>query len=170
MKIIYKIGDLANAQENVIAHGCNAQGKMGAGVALAIKNKFPEAFETYRNSYENYVGVAQKGIAEFRLGNIIYAVSKQRIIANCITQQYYGFDSETHGKYASYDAIDSCMQKLNKYCQSRDLSVAISLIGCGHGGCAWPVVSSIIETNFPKIQPVVYVFNQKEYDSLFPKT
>ena len=39
MKIIYKQGDLLEAEEVVIVHGCNAQGVVGSGVALAIRNK-----------------------------------------------------------------------------------------------------------------------------------
>jgi O-acetyl-ADP-ribose deacetylase (regulator of RNase III) len=30
---------------DVIVHGCNCQCAMGAGIALSIKNQFPEAYE-----------------------------------------------------------------------------------------------------------------------------
>ena len=33
MNIIYKQGDLLECSEQVIVHGCNAQGVMGSGVA-----------------------------------------------------------------------------------------------------------------------------------------
>ncbi len=35
--ITYKQGDLMKASETYIAHGCNAQGVMGSGVAKAIR-------------------------------------------------------------------------------------------------------------------------------------
>ncbi|WP_343683631.1 hypothetical protein [Asticcacaulis sp.] len=50
--IIYEQGDLLKAPERVICHGCNAQGKMGAGIATAIKKIYPEAFSLYRATYE----------------------------------------------------------------------------------------------------------------------
>ena len=36
--IQYKKGDLLSVTKGIIAHGCNAQGVMGSGVALQIKN------------------------------------------------------------------------------------------------------------------------------------
>ena len=39
MKFEYKTGDLLAVPSGHIVHGCNAQGAMGAGVALAIRNK-----------------------------------------------------------------------------------------------------------------------------------
>jgi hypothetical protein len=47
MKIIYKQGDLLDCIEKVIVHGCNAQGVMGSGVALAIRKKYPDAARAY---------------------------------------------------------------------------------------------------------------------------
>ena len=38
----YKIEDITKATEQVIAHGCNCQGRMGAGVAKAIARKWPK--------------------------------------------------------------------------------------------------------------------------------
>ena len=46
--IEYKNGDLLNVTEGIILHGCNGQGVMGAGVAKAIKMKYPEAFTAYK--------------------------------------------------------------------------------------------------------------------------
>ena len=52
MDILYKQGDLTQAEEYIIAHGCNAQGKMGSGVAKAIRREFPQAYSYYRSAYE----------------------------------------------------------------------------------------------------------------------
>ena len=48
---------------DVIVHGCNCQCVMGAGIALSIKNAFPEAFAadlaTANNGIPNTVGVCR---------------------------------------------------------------------------------------------------------------
>ena len=47
MKIIYKKGNLLDAQTDVIAHQVNCQGVMGSGVAKQIKEKWPDVFKQY---------------------------------------------------------------------------------------------------------------------------
>lgn len=54
----YKVGDVTNPEQTegfttVIVHCCNDIGVMGGGVALALRNKWPIMFETYREWYEN---------------------------------------------------------------------------------------------------------------------
>ena len=43
----YRMGDLVKDAHNydVIVHGCNCFNTMGAGIALAVKRKYPEAYE-----------------------------------------------------------------------------------------------------------------------------
>jgi len=52
------IGNIFDAPENsVIVHACNCQGEWGAGMALAVKTRYPGAFEVYReycNELKNY--------------------------------------------------------------------------------------------------------------------
>ena len=47
MKIEYVVGDFIDGSEDTILHGCNAQGVMGRGAALAIKTRLPWAFAEY---------------------------------------------------------------------------------------------------------------------------
>lgn len=47
MPIIAKRGNLLNTSMQTICCTVNTVGAMGAGIALAIKNKFPEVFEIY---------------------------------------------------------------------------------------------------------------------------
>ena len=55
MQIEYRTGDLLEAAEPVIVHGCNAQGSMGAGVARAIRDRYPAAYAAYRAAHEAYL-------------------------------------------------------------------------------------------------------------------
>lgn len=58
--IKYKKGNLLDCYRaneiNVIAHVANCQGVFGSGLALAIKNDFPEAYEAYKWQ-EKHVGL-----------------------------------------------------------------------------------------------------------------
>ncbi len=156
MKIQYKIGDITQAEEEIIAHGCNCQGVMGSGVALAIRNAFPQAYKEYKSSYD------QKS-NQFKLGNTIIVYCNNKIIANCLTQTFYGRDGS---KYVSYDAIQSCMNQLYNMAKIKNLKVALPLIGARLGGGDWNVISAIIESEFKDITPIVYVFNKEEMSKI----
>lgn len=145
MKIIYKHGNIVDAVEPFILHGCNAQGVINSGVAKAIRTKWPEAYEEYRNTYIN--------IGFLTLGKIIgVRCSDGKYVLNAITQKYYGKDRK---QYASYDAIMEVIASLNFCCNNA--SVAMPQIGCGLGGLEWELVEKIIEEGSTNFQPVVYI-------------
>ncbi|KAI0409733.1 hypothetical protein F4802DRAFT_545290 [Xylaria palmicola] len=53
------VGDIFAAPDHtVLTHACNTQGKWGAGIAVAFKNAYPNAFETYR---KHCLGPVQTG-------------------------------------------------------------------------------------------------------------
>ena len=138
-------GDLLTAK-GLILHGVNCQGVMGSGVALAIKNKWPEVFEAYVH-YVRRCGGPEN--ADSYIGRVQFVGTKDEdvVVANCFTQDRYGRDGK---KYASYDAVDSCMQRVCEYIvRFPDGTINFPLIGCGLGGLHWPVVREIIEHRIP---------------------
>jgi ADP-ribose 1''-phosphate phosphatase len=49
MPVTYITGDLFLAPPNsILIHACNTLGSWGAGIALAFRSKFPDAFEIYK--------------------------------------------------------------------------------------------------------------------------
>lgn len=145
MKPTYVKGDLFKSVETLIAHGCNAQGVMGAGVARVIKEKYPSAYESY---------VAHKKKFGLEMGRVIFAKSEDRVIANCITQKKFGSDGK---KYVDYDAIREAMVQVNAYCRVKKLnSFAMPKIGAGLGGGDWSVIEKIIDETCNDTQAVVY--------------
>lgn len=133
--IQYIKGDLLSSNERYIAHGCNAQGVMGAGIALAIKKKYPYAWKEYREKYADFV----HGLS---LGDVLPAEGKagDPVIFNCVTQEYYG--RAPNMRYVSYDAIDKCFRSIS-YTHS-GITLGIPKIGCSLGGGSWPVVEAIL--------------------------
>lgn len=152
MKIIYREGDLTKAPQGFICHGCNAQGKMGSGVAKAIREAFPYAYAAYREAYET------KGLA---VGDVIYATGRdgEPIVINAITQEYYGYDAREKGNiYLSYSGLRLALNRISRQMETWGLAgeeVAFPLIGAGLAGGDWTVIAESIEGE-RGFQPVVY--------------
>lgn len=155
MKIQYKIGDVTEAVEPVIAHGCNSRGVMGSGVAKAIREKFPRAYTVYHDFC----------ILGARVGTNIWVlcdeVSPPKTIVNCITQENYGYDGQ---QYVDYEAVKACIENINTQAVYRRRmsredqfdAFALPMIGSALGGGDWDILEYIIEANTPDVQPVVY--------------
>ena len=148
MKIIYKTGDLLEAPEHVICHGCNAQGKMGAGIAVPIRKRYPKAFDDYR-VYE-----AQGNRLE--LGQCCFVECPEgRIVIDAVTQEFYGREPDI--VYASYDGIRRALQRINDWAKANGVdTVAFPKIGAGLARGDWSIIADIIETEATNFQPVVY--------------
>jgi len=148
MEIVYLAGDVLESEHRLILHGCNAQGVMGSGIAKQIRKKFPQAFEEYHVAYEKEM---------LWLGDVIFADCGSKIIANGITQQYYGRGGEC---FVSYEAINNVMEEIHDYALKHGIEyVAMPLIGAGLGGGSWKKISSIIEDRFTDVIPVVYTLD-----------
>lgn len=136
-------GNLLEAVEPVIMHGCNAQGVMGSGVAKYVRDKWPEAYEDYKEFC---------GSAEFS-GDLVgtnhyfgvFNGDEPKLLINAITQDTYG-----EGKQARYTAILECIDSANidfEHLSDDDgiLQIAIPLIGCGLGGLKWDILLELLE-------------------------
>jgi len=125
-------GNLLNTQNHIIAHQVNCKKKMGSGVALHIKNAFPEVYEKYM-------------LDEPKLGRVEFCETKDgRIIANMYAQDDYGYDGK---QYTNVEALSNCLDTLGWYCiLTKCRAVALPYkIGCGRGGADWERVYKIIE-------------------------
>ena len=148
MDIVYETGDLLATPYPLIVHGCNAQGVMGSGVAKLIREKFPCAYEAYKTKF----------IAEgLKLGEVIFVPISNKIIANAITQEFYGRDGKC---YVSYESINTAMELVNSYASKHEIAhVALPLIGAGYGGGSWKIISNIIQEKLTDTTPVVYTLD-----------
>ena len=148
--IEYRKGDLMAVTSGIIAHGCNAQGVMGSGVAALVKAKYPDAFEQYVADLEmmdeddyNYKGVSPLGYVSFWSPTDLNDLTPNHLlIANCITQNLFGRNGS---KYVSYDAIHTCFVALERIAKITEMTINIPRIGAGLGG-DWNVIESIINS------------------------
>lgn len=133
--IKYKQGNLLDVTEGIIAHGCNARGVMGSGVALAVKNKYPLAYDSYLFHIE---------YSKRPLGTVdIIRVAKGIYVANCITQRDYGRDKNK--VYVDYGAITSVFTTLHDMVSADPKPLHIPMIGAGLANGDWKIIEEIIE-------------------------
>ena len=136
MIIEYINDSILNAEQYHILHGVNCQNKMGSGVAKVLYEKYPEVKQKYHEDNE-YV---KKNVGYYaKLGDTRAIPCEDKIVHNCYTQDYYGYDGK---KYVSYDAIYEVFQR---YARSNLKEVAIPKIGAGLAGGNWNIISQIID-------------------------
>ena len=148
MKIISRYGNILDTDAKYICHCVNAQGVMGSGVAKAIRDKYPKAFNVYRKEYESR--------GRLSMGYVIGADCDKHIILNLVGQKYYG--NEPGKCYLDYIALRKGISSINKYISE---PVAFPMIGCGLAGGDWKVVSEILEEESTNFQPLVYVLDDR---------
>ena len=133
-------GNLLDIEEGVVCQQVNCRGVMGSGLALAIRNKYPEVYTNYRERYERC-----RAGDHYELGDAhVISVSPTLFVANLYGQDGYG----TGVKQTNYGALSQALfyLKVGGYTQ-----VHIPyLLGCGLGGGDWAVVSELIEFYIPE--------------------
>ena len=139
MEVIYKNGNLLDAQTTVIGHQVNCQGVMGSGIAKQIRDKWPLIFSNYQVKCQSPISP---------LGDVlIVKVSDNQYIANIFGQYNYGTDGE---RYTSYDALDIAFSRL-KYTmvENNFKSLAIPYkMSSDRGGADWDVVLALLNSAF----------------------
>ena len=133
--IEYRKGNLLDVKSGIIIHGCNAQGVMGSGVALAIKQKYPIVYNDYRAEYEYRHN-------KLFLGTCIKSwVDDELMVINAITQQDYGRDGK---RYVNYVAIVNVFSEAIVTASAYDYILNFPKIGAGLGGGDWSIIEQLI--------------------------
>lgn len=136
--------DLLSIKEGIIVHGCNAQGVMGAGIALQLRKRYPRIFI----DYINLINRTNKNERHRLLGLVLWTkITPKFYIANAITQEFYG---RAEGKrYVSYDAIEMAFKTASDMALILDLPLYFHKIGASLGGGNWAIIENIIENSVP---------------------
>jgi len=143
MTITYIKGDLFATDVKLMAHGCNALGVMGAGVARIVRTRYPEAEAAYIKAIDG---------GELKLGGVQFVPTKGKIIANAITQQNTG-----PGLQVSYNAVRKSMKEIKKYMLANNLTkIAMPKIGAGLAGGDWDIISKIIDDELRGKEVIIY--------------
>ena len=137
MSLRIAIGDVLDAKEDIIAHQVNCRGKMGAGVAKQIRERWPRAYSAYMDMCRD-----EEFDSNFLLGKSCpYAVQRPIdgstvIIFNMFSQGSYGRNDNLC--YTDYEALRKCLLELRLFALESGMSIAMPYgIGCGLGGGDW---------------------------------
>lgn len=146
----YISGDLTLETSGLIIHGVNAQGKMGSGIALAIRNKWPEVYTAYANHPQGKV----------QLGNVQFvSISDGLYVGNCWTQEFYGKDGKI---YADKNAVKVALEKAFDFCSQYKLELKSPKIAAGLGGLSWeedvlPIFNKM-QNLYPDVKVKIFEF------------
>lgn len=119
-------------------HVCNSQGKMGSGIAKQVKEKFPDAYE----SYLHYHKMPYRG--KF-LGSV--STDKTFSVINMVAQEFYGYDGK---QYISYKHLESCLEFIAAYWKALSTQGIHTIVvpykmGSDRAGGDWGVVIKMVE-------------------------
>jgi len=148
MVVQYVNGDIFinrfNAQ--AVAHGCNIQGVMGAGIAVQFKKRYPEMFKVYRQMCQEQC---------ITVGDCFWWEEKDKpIVFNLMTQPDCGG--------ATYDGIRESLLEMRKIAtkKPRITSIAMPKIGAGLGGLNWEIIKCLIEKVFDGWNGILYIYEE----------
>lgn len=136
MKVIR--GDLIKlaltGQFDVIVHGCNCFCAMGKGIALTIKQVFPEAYA---------IDCTTRAGDRDKLGTITTAEVTRGDVALTVVNAYTQFHWRGPDGRADYDAIARAMREVKaRFSGER---IGYPMLGAGLAGGDWARISGIID-------------------------
>jgi O-acetyl-ADP-ribose deacetylase (regulator of RNase III) len=151
MPITFVSGDLFvnRFKARAVAHGCNCQGSMGAGIATGFRDRYPAMFAEYRRR-------CKAEPQEFNLGDaLLWKADDLPWVFNLGTQE--GFWRAR----ASYEAIEDALRNMRHQADREGItSIALPRIGVGYGGLSWKKVRAIIERVFADWPGLLYVYEE----------
>lgn len=148
-----------NGDFDAIVTGCNCQKTMGAGIALQIKERYPQAYQADLDY--NHPIPGEFSIAE--VPSIHYFQPPEFYIVNLYSQRFPGkpnnADQTKIGRsdteYDRYQAIFNGMTKVNNLFLGQ--TVGIPHIGAGLAGLNWGRIESILRDTTKGLAELVIV-------------
>ncbi|MCX4994627.1 type II toxin-antitoxin system antitoxin DNA ADP-ribosyl glycohydrolase DarG [Streptomyces longwoodensis] len=141
-------GNLLEADVEAIVNTVNTVGVMGKGIALQIKQAFPENFKQYKAACDR---------GELKIGEIFvhdaHHLGPRRYILNFPTKRHWRGKSRIEDIEAGLAALVEVLRKFGIE------SVAVPALGCGNGGLDWDDVRPLIYAAFeslPKVKVLLF--------------
>lgn len=136
-------GDLLRSRADMLVNAVNCVGVMGAGIALGFRHRYEDMSEDYRRACR--AGKLYPG----RLH--VWRLSGGRRIVNLPTKRHWRERSR-------YDDIDAGLRAL-RICIERfePATVAVPVLGCGHGGLDWARVAPMIGARLGDLEARIQV-------------
>lgn len=146
--IQFMTGNLLHADTEALVNPVNCEGVMGAGLALHMKQKFPENFEAYRQACRR--SEVQPGqMFVFQTGSL----ANPKYIVNFPTKRKWRENSRIEDIESGLGALVSALLQFGVS------SVAIPPLGCGLGRLSWHDVRPLIVDRFqayPELNVLIF--------------
>lgn len=158
----FKKMNLLEADVDYICHQVNCQGKMNSGVAKAIRDRWPIVYTTYMELYNSVPRRMQL------LGTILtvdladykpQTWPENPVVINMFAQEHYGYDGQ---RYTSYDAFDSCLQKIKEVVPKGSKIAFPYKIGCDRGGGKWNIIFGLISNALSEDYDVTFCYLEED--------
>ncbi|MFC3750092.1 macro domain-containing protein [Paenibacillus sp. GCM10012306] len=143
-------GDFFDYEANIRVNTVNCVGVMGAGVALAFKDRYPKMYNDYVHACKH---------KEVAPGKPHIWVETDLLSSVTIIN----FPTKIHWKNPSeYEYIEKGLTWLREYLSDKGSSaVTLPALGCGHGGLDWAKVKGMIIDFLGDLEVKIFVFNPK---------
>ena len=149
--INFTSGDMFDIPADIRINTVNCVGVMGAGVALAFKERFPEMFQAYKKECDNHN--IKPGKPHVWSDSTLY---RNLTIINFPTKEHWRNPSK-------YEYIESGLKWLNDFLYTYGIvKVTMPALGCGHGGLDWDKVKSLIKKYLNDVEAMIYVFEPSD--------
>lgn len=149
MAVQYISGDLFinRYKAQALAHGCNCQGVMGAGVAVEFRKRYPAMYEEYHRRCK-----AKPRL--FNPGEVMFWKSETSPhVFNLATQE------DTLMRRATYPALEKALTLMQQIADQEAItSIAMPRIGAGLGRLDWNKVHPILTNSFENWSGILYVY------------
>lgn len=134
-------GDLFSAPSGLICHQVNCKGKMGAGIALTFRKKYPEAYRLY--------------------AELCYNNTPDKLLGTCLVYKnavcMFAQDGYGSGVQTKYDAFRNCCKYLANTARENNMIINMPYgIGCGLAGGDWIKVYSILREEFKGLHVILW--------------
>lgn len=126
-------GSILAAKVDALANPVNCVGAMGKGLALAVKQRWPETYAEYKIACDH---------RQLRPGGILITWQTKPAIIHVATKDHWRSPSQLEWIRLGVAALRAAVLTHGFR------SLAIPALGCGNGGLSWAVVKPLIEEAF----------------------
>ena len=151
----YTTGDLLELFDNdevqCVLHVANCQGVMGSGIALQIKEQFPQAYTAYKKDEQRNNGLI--------LGSYsMAAIREEACIVNLHAQDFYGVGSRQLNYEALYNSLEQVAQTL-KFANFTGVIGVPEKMGSDRAGGNWEIVEKIVEVTMKDFDVLIVSYD-----------
>lgn len=131
--------NILNVKSGIICHAVNCRGRMDAGIAKELREKYPKIYQDYI-----YFLKTENDLPSDALGKIsITTIDTNLVVASLFTQ----LGVSKVGRSTDYEALAKSLEVLNQYSVGMNKKIYVpEKMSCVNGGADWRIVKAMLDT------------------------